>query len=65
MTVNLANVHKYLHQCAHEIAKRKTQNTKIADDDAEVVKIEADLENCIISGGPQVKEIVSELRNSR
>ncbi|XP_052791030.1 tubulin polymerization-promoting protein family member 2-like [Mya arenaria] len=55
MTVNKANVEKYVQKTAHEVAKRKTKNTKIADNDPEVETIKADMCSCISGGGPQVK----------
>lgn len=57
MVVNKANVEKYISKTAHEIAKRKTKNTKIAEDDAEVATIKADLCCCVSSGGPHVKVV--------
>lgn len=57
MVVNKANVDKYIAKTAHEIAKRKTKNTKIAEDDPEVAAIKADLAQCLSSGGPHVKVV--------
>jgi len=57
MVVNKANVDKYISKTAHEIAKRKTKNTKIADSDPEVQTIKADLCSCISGGGPNVKVV--------
>jgi hypothetical protein len=59
MVVNKANVDKYISKTAHEIAKRKTKNTKIAESDAEVVTIKTDLISCVSGGGPNVKVVVS------
>lgn len=57
MTLNKANVDKYINKTAHEIAKRKTKNTKIAEDDAEVQTIKANLCNAVCGGGPNVKVV--------
>jgi len=57
MAVNKANCDKYITKTAHEIAKRKTKNTKIAVDDAEVETIKADLCSCVSGGGPNVKVV--------
>jgi len=59
MIVNKANVDKYVTKTAHEIAKRKTKNNKIADTDPEVQTIKADILSCISGGGPNVKVVVS------
>ncbi|XP_045212487.1 tubulin polymerization-promoting protein family member 3-like isoform X1 [Mercenaria mercenaria] len=57
MVVNKGNVDKYISKTAHEIAKRKTKNTKIAADDPEVATIKDDLCSCISGGGPNVKVV--------
>ena len=63
MVVNKANVDKFVHKTAVEIAKRKTKNNKIADDDPAVVEIETEVKKCICGGGPQVKVVVSRIAN--
>ncbi|KAH3872254.1 tubulin polymerization-promoting protein family member 3-like [Dreissena polymorpha] len=57
MVVNKANVDKYITKTAHEIAKKKTKNTKLAENDPEVETIKADLINCVAAGGPHVKVV--------
>lgn len=59
MTVNKANVDKYVSKTAHEIAKRKTKNNKIADNDPEVVNLKSEIIGHISGGGPNVKVVVS------
>ncbi|KAH3872227.1 tubulin polymerization-promoting protein family member 3-like [Dreissena polymorpha] len=57
MVVNKANVDKYITKTAHEIAKKKTKNTKIAEDDAEVKTLKAEIVQAIKSAGPNVKVV--------
>lgn len=59
MLANKANVDKYLTKTAHEIAKKKTKNTKIAESDPEVTSIKDSLSQAVLGGGPNVKEVVS------
>lgn len=62
MVANKANVDKYMTKTAHEIGKKKTKNARIADSDPEVQGIKDHLTQCIMSGGPNVKEVVSYLK---
>jgi len=57
MAINKDNCKKFVAKTAHEIAKRKTKNTKIAADDAEVTKINDHLCSLLCGGGPHVKEV--------
>ena len=59
MVVSNDTVDKYLKKTAHEIAKKKTKNTKIAADDEAVLAISADLEKLLIETDPKVKQVVS------
>lgn len=63
MLANKANVDKYLSKTAHEIGKKKTKNTKIAESDPEVQSVKEHLSQCVLSGGPNVKEVVSVIQN--
>lgn len=65
MVVNKANVDKYVNKTAHEIAKRKTKNTKIAENDPEVETIKADIISSISGGGPNVKVVVRTSTSGR
>ncbi|KAL4239268.1 hypothetical protein ACF0H5_000085 [Mactra antiquata] len=57
MVVNKDTCDKYITKTAHEIAKRKTKNPKLAADDAEVKKCKDDICQCIRDGGPNVKVV--------
>jgi len=61
MVTDKANVDKYLSKTAHELGKKKTKNTKIAESDPEVVALKDQLSQCVLASGPKVKEVVSLL----
>lgn len=53
MIVSKDTVDEYLNKTAHEIAKKKAQNTEIAADDEAVLAISADLEKLLIETDPK------------
>ncbi|XP_053390052.1 tubulin polymerization-promoting protein family member 2-like isoform X1 [Mercenaria mercenaria] len=57
MTVNKVTVNSYLNKTAHEIAKKKTKNPKIAEKDDEVKIIKADLCKWMKAETPHIKQI--------
>lgn len=61
MAVNDANVKKFVHKTAHELAKKIKKDPKLPETDPEVAKVEEHVKECIRSSAPMIKEVVSDL----
>lgn len=52
MIVNKDNVKKFVNKTAHEMAKKKTKNEKLKEDDPEVKNIKKHIKKCIRENAP-------------
>lgn len=57
MAVNDANVKKFVHKTAHELAKKIKKDPKLPETDPEVAKVEEHVKECIRSSAPMIKEV--------